>query len=226
MKVYHGSYIKIDRIDYAKCRLYRDFGRGFYVTKILEQAKIWAKRKGEIYDTQGIITEYDFAESAFENWEFQCIRFDGYTEEWLDFIILNRNLKLPIPAHDYDIIEGPVADDDVTNRIDDYLEGHISKSDFLEELKFHRPTHQICFCTHRSLQALEHVEKKHIPRIDDTLIEALIMDYNMVEEKAIDLYFDSNTYARLIDENNEFYLQPWIEIYEYLLQELKLKKQI
>jgi hypothetical protein len=33
MKVYHGSYIKIERIDYAKCRLYRDFGRGFYVTK-------------------------------------------------------------------------------------------------------------------------------------------------------------------------------------------------
>ncbi|MDR1155240.1 MAG: DUF3990 domain-containing protein [Bacteroidales bacterium] len=28
-------------------------------------------------------------------------------EEWLDFVVMNRNRNLPVPAHDYDIVEGP-----------------------------------------------------------------------------------------------------------------------
>jgi hypothetical protein len=47
MKVYHGSYTAIDTIDFSFCRKRRDFGEGFYVTKILSQAEYWATRKGE-----------------------------------------------------------------------------------------------------------------------------------------------------------------------------------
>ena len=57
--------------------------------------------------------------------------------------------------HDYDIVEGPVADDDIATRIISYIEGGITKTEFLEELKFkHADTHQIIFCTQKSLQMI------------------------------------------------------------------------
>ena len=62
MKVYHGSYIKIDVIDLEKCEIGKDFGRGFYVTKIKEQAEFWAERRGLSYKTAGFVTEFDFNE--------------------------------------------------------------------------------------------------------------------------------------------------------------------
>ncbi len=47
MKVYHGGYVEISEIDLSKSVINRDFGRGFYVTKLQEQAAYWAKRKGK-----------------------------------------------------------------------------------------------------------------------------------------------------------------------------------
>jgi hypothetical protein len=216
--------MKIANIDFAKCKPYKDFGKGFYVTKIHSQAEYWAKRIGKEKKTTGYVTEFEFIETAFEHWDFQVLRFDSYNEKWLDFVIMNRNRKLPIPTHSYDIVEGPVADDDVTNRIDDYLVGLVSKADFLEELKFHQPTHQICLCTHQSLQALEHIDKKATKRIDDILIESLITDYGLTEKKAVDVYFNSNTYAKLIDESTGLYQKIWTEIHKLLIHELKLNK--
>ncbi|MDR1416111.1 MAG: DUF3990 domain-containing protein [Prevotellaceae bacterium] len=67
MKVYHGSYMAIDIVDFSFCRKRRDFGKGFYVTKILSQAELWAARKGETFCTlkslQAIskAAKYDFA---------------------------------------------------------------------------------------------------------------------------------------------------------------------
>ena len=46
MRVFHGSYIKIDTIELSKCEIGKDFGQGFYVTKIKEQAIFWAERRG------------------------------------------------------------------------------------------------------------------------------------------------------------------------------------
>jgi hypothetical protein len=215
--------MEIDEIDLSKCELYKDFGRGFYVTNIREQAKYWADRKGRITKSKGCITEYNFVESAFEHWNFHVLRFDGYSEEWLDFVVMNRNSNVPIPAHDYDIVEGPVADDKVTLRLDKYLEGNISKEIFLEELKFFKPTHQICLCTQRSLQALERIhKKKYVGDIDDAILQSLITDYIMTEEKAVDAYFESQTYKKLIDDSLGLYQKPWREIYNLLLQELNL----
>ncbi|MDR2810339.1 MAG: DUF3990 domain-containing protein [Tannerellaceae bacterium] len=225
MKVYHGSSVEIIDIDLSKCEPYRDFGKGFYVTNIREQAAYWAERKGNDICAQGYVTEFEFIETAFEHWRFKVLRFQDYTEEWLDFVVMNRNRSLPVPAHDYDIVEGPVADDKITQRIRFYLEGVVSKEAFLEELKFFRRTHQICFCTHRSLQALERTRKKKFAgNIDDAITQSLATDYNLSEEKAIDVYFESQTYRMLIDESSALYRKPWTEIYELLLQELKLKK--
>lgn len=107
MKVYHGNYLKIDTIDLNLCALRKDFGRGFYVTKFLEQAEIWANRKGRNHHTKGVVTEFNFFESVFIDYNFKTLRFDSYNSAWLDFIALNRNFNSPVPAHDYDIVEGP-----------------------------------------------------------------------------------------------------------------------
>ncbi|MFV0346883.1 MAG: DUF3990 domain-containing protein [Bacteroidales bacterium] len=57
MKVYHGSYIEITEIDLSQCEIGKDFGQGFYVTKIIEQANSWAERKGSDNGTLGFVTE-------------------------------------------------------------------------------------------------------------------------------------------------------------------------
>jgi hypothetical protein len=226
MRTYHGSYMKIVDIDLSKCEPYRDFGKGFYVTNIREQAEYWAARKGHDNGTDGCITEFDFIEAAFDNWKFRVLRFDNYTGEWLDFVVMNRNRRLSAPVHDYDIVEGPVADDKVAQRIDTYLEGVISKETFLEELKFFRHTHQICLCTQRSLQAIERIDKKkYIGNIDEAITQALVTDFGMAENTAIDAYFDSQTYQRLIDENTKLHEKPFTDVYEMLKQELKKKNR-
>ncbi|MDR3189395.1 MAG: DUF3990 domain-containing protein [Prevotellaceae bacterium] len=227
MKVYHGSYTEIDKIDIEKCRLYRDFGRGFYVTKILEQAEIWANRKGKERKTKGVVTEFEFIESAFEHWEFLVKRFNGYTEEWLDFIVMNRSERIPQPSHDFDIVEGPVADDDVAERIDDYIRGNISKEQFLEELKFKKPTHQICLCSHRSFQAIQNDKKNEIAyklkEITKPIIMHLISEQCLGKADAADKLYNSETFAQLADKTTKLYEKDWSEVYKLLLKELSIK---
>jgi hypothetical protein len=227
MKVYHGGLAEITKIDLSKSRINRDFGAGFYVTNIRKQAEYWAQRKGRRNNTKGYVTEFIFYENAYAHYELKVLRFDGYTEDWLDFVVKNRNPAIPEPAHDYDIVEGPVANDDIAQRIDVYLAGLISKEQFLEELKFARPTHQLCFCTTRSLQMLERIktEKKYTGHIDDAITQSLATDYGLSEEKAIDIYFESKTYQQLMDESTELSNKSWEEIYEQLKQELKKKKE-
>jgi hypothetical protein len=226
MRVYHGSYMAIDKIDLAKCKPRKDFGQGFYVTGLREQAKFWAERIGREHDTDGIITEFQFDEFAWEEDELQTLRFAGYNEAWLDFVVLNRSARKRTGNHPYDIVEGPVADDDVTHRIDMYLRGDVTKVDFIEELKFHRPTHQIAFCTVKSLQMLERIGKTPetaVESIDKAIIEALIAESGIKEDKVYDLYYASATYARLTNEKTGLRQKPWTEIYNLLLKEWEKK---
>jgi hypothetical protein len=131
MKVYHGSYTEIRTIDFSFCRKKRDFGKGFYVTKLREQAEYWATRKGDDNDTEGIVTEFEFHEYFFNDEDLKVLRFDNYNEEWLDFIVQNRLNTGEKQAHDYDIVEGPVADDDIATRVYAYIKGKVSKKQFL-----------------------------------------------------------------------------------------------
>ena len=223
MKVYHGSYTAIDEIDLNRCEVGKDFGQGFYVTKLHEQAEFWAKRKGKAKRSEGIVTEFDFNENIPEIMELKVLKFDNYNEEWLEFVVLNRlNDSKHNQAHDYDIIEGPVADDKITEQIKDYIAGFISKEDFLRDL-IHLPSHQICFCTIQSLQALTlskpMIEYK-IRHIDKDILQSLMTDYGIDEVEASDKYYNSNVYTQLADETTEFYKKDWTEIYELLKQEL------
>jgi hypothetical protein len=230
MKVYHGSYTTISVIDLSKCEKHKDFGQGFYVTRFRKQAEEWAEKIGDRNNTQGIVTEFKFFESAFTSWNYKVLRFEDYCDEWLDFIVLNRNPNNESPAHNYDIVEGPVADDKIQRRLDKFLKGKISREDFLNELRHHEETHQICFSTPRALIMLENETNTNsevlfnIEDIGEKIIETLMLDCGIDEEKATDKFFSSQTFIQLSDDSSELFEKSWREIYKMLKKEFADKQ--
>ena len=142
MTVYHGSYTIVKSPKVIKGRNIKDFGSGFYCTIIREQAERWSKR----YDTP-IVNVY----TVRMNTNLKILEFNNMSEEWLDFIINCRN---GIP-HNYDIVIGAMADDQIYNYISDYIDGIITREQFWALAKFKYPTHQINFCTVEALKCLE-----------------------------------------------------------------------
>jgi len=223
MLVYHGSYILIDEIDLEKCRPYTDFGKGFYVTKYKHHAENWAKKSGERHSTDGCVTVFNYIDGSFSDYICKKKCFNGYTEEWLDFIANNRNIDSVEQSHDFDIVEGPVANDKVQNRLQHYLSGKITKNDFLKELTYHEETHQICFCTIASLQALKFVDRDltfFIEQISENILSKIIQDKNIDPDLASDIYFSSKTFADITDKRHDHYKKDWQEIYKILQSEL------
>lgn len=142
MTVYHGSYTIIEKPQILKGKNTKDFGLGFYCTIIREQAIRWAKR----YDTP-IINIY----TVKLNTDLNILEFKEMSEPWLDFIIQCRNGI----QHNYDIVIGAMANDQIYNYIADYIDGIITREQFWSLAKFKYPTHQINFCTKKALDCLE-----------------------------------------------------------------------
>lgn len=143
MTVYHGGYMAVNLPEIREGKFTKDFGTGFYCTIIKEQAQRWAKR----YDTK-IVSIYDVRLNS----SLKIKEFKEMSEEWLDFIIACRSGK----EHDYDIVIGAMANDQVYNYISDYIDGAITREQFWVLAKFKYPTHQINFCTKASLKCLEY----------------------------------------------------------------------
>lgn len=143
--IYHGSYCKIEQPELIKGKYNKDFGTGFYCTILEEQAEKWAKK----YETP-IINKYEYN----ENPNLKIKNFILMTEEWLNFIIDCRSGK----KHEYDIVIGAMADDQVYNYITDLIEGQITREAFWELAKFMHPTHQIALCTKQALECIKFVE--------------------------------------------------------------------
>lgn len=221
MRVYHGSHVGINHIDLSLCLPNKDFGQGFYVTKFRRHAEDWAKIIGQRNGTQGVVTEFLFYDSPFTERLCKVKHFAGYNEEWLDFIIRGRNPMEPM--HDFDIVEGPIADDKVQFRIFDFLAGKVGKLTFLEELKHHEETHQICFCTLKSLLTLKTIGEtptSEIAHINDAILERLMIDNELDEKEAADLFYDSETFSLLANGNMKLHEKSWEDIYMMLKKEL------
>lgn len=136
----------------------KDFGNGFYCTEIKEQAVRWAMK----FNTP-IVSSYDYSENNENN--LNILRFNTMSEEWLDFIVNCRNGKI----HNYDIVIGAMADDQIYNYINDYVRGIIPREAFWLLVKFKYPTHQIVFCTEKALKCIsflnsEEVEEREFSR--------------------------------------------------------------
>ena len=143
MTVYHGGYQPVKEPEIRIGRNTKDFGNGFYCTIIKEQAQRWAKR----YDTK-IVSTYDVC----LNPKLNILEFEEMSEKWLDFIVACRRGKM----HDYDIVIGAMADDQIYNFISDYMDGVITREQFWVLAKFKYPTHQIAFCSEEALKCLEY----------------------------------------------------------------------
>ena len=140
--LYHGSNLVVQNPRIMINGHYKDFGYGFYCTNIEKQAKRWAYTKRG----KSIVNRYSYREDM----NLDVCSFKEMTEDWLQFVV---DCRLGI-EHAYDIVEGPMADDQVWDYGEDYMAKVISKDAFWELVKFKYPTHQIVFCTERALQTL------------------------------------------------------------------------
>ncbi len=123
---------------------YKDFGYGFYCTIYEKQAKRRAMTKRKNH----IVNLYKYTELP----DLKTKVFEKMTEEWLQFVVdCRRGIK-----HEYDIVEGPMADDTIWDYVEDYMAERISKAAFWELVKFKYPTHQIVFCTQRALRTIKY----------------------------------------------------------------------
>ena len=148
--IFHGSGVTVENPEIRKAKYTKDFGYGFYCTHIYSQAVRWALKYDNVRMGESpTVNMYLYR----PNPELKCKVFEGMTEEWLDFIVLCRKSKDKTP-HDYDIVEGPMADDQVWDHIEEFLSGKISRKVFWDLVEFKYPTHQIAFLTSKSLECL------------------------------------------------------------------------
>lgn len=148
MILYHGSFLEIAEPDLIHSRSNVDFGRGFYVAPLYEQAVKWCgkfKRRGR----DGVISRYVFDEICED--ELKVLKFDSYSEDWLEFILNCRREK---DTTDYDLVVGGVANDRVFNTVELYFDGLIDKKEAINRLRYEKPNLQICFRTEKALRHL------------------------------------------------------------------------
>lgn len=157
MKLYHGTNIDFDHIDINKSKPNKDFGRGFFLSADYEQAKNMADIKVEQMETgMPLVQEYSISEIEMKS--LKCMTFDDYTEEWAKFILLNRNNPSAVPAHDYDIVIGPIADDRVGVQLWKYESQLIDLPTLIKRLKYMKGiTFQYFFGTERAIKLLKRI---------------------------------------------------------------------
>jgi len=140
--IYHGSNVVVERPQIIVSGFYKDFGYGFYCTKFEKQARKWALTKR----SASFVSIFNY----IPNNNLKVLSFPMMTEEWLDFVVSCRRGI----SHDYDIVEGPMADDQIWDYVEDFMEGVITREAFWVLAKFKHPTHQIVFCTQKSLESI------------------------------------------------------------------------
>lgn len=133
MRLYHGSNVLIKEIDLLKSRPFKDFGRGFYLSDNEMQAMEMAKFRSSISGGVPIVTIFEFDLVSLESSDLKIISFDSYSDEWLDFIISNREGK---SVEKYDYVYGPIADDKVGLQLRRYKDEVIDRKELMNRLKY------------------------------------------------------------------------------------------
>ena len=148
IEVYHAG---TERVEYPDCRFGRenlDFGQGFYITDIYDQAYNFALSKSRERRKLALINVYLLDRKSLLE-EANSLIFDSYNEEWLEFIVECRSGGDIWKEYDY--IEGGVADDRVIDTVNMYIEGFISRERALYNLRYLKPNSQICILNQKLL---------------------------------------------------------------------------
>lgn len=157
MKLFHGTNKKFTDIDLLRSKDKRDFGKGFYTTTIFEQAEKWAKNQQVRYGGDGsFVKEFEF----IENTNLKIKSFPEMNAEWLEFVKKCR-IEGGTP-HDYDIIKGPVANDNTMRTIALFISGIYTTEQAIEQLKFFKVNDQVSFHTEKALKCLDWKQDKEV----------------------------------------------------------------
>ena len=153
MKLYHGSNVAINKIDLAKSKPNKDFGKGFYLSDNENQALEMAKFKTLTLGGEPIVSIFEFDENILSNKILSVKIFKEYSEEWADFVFANRDGLENVDK--YDIVYGPIANDKVGIQIRKLKDGNIDKVEFLNRLKYMEGiTFQYFFGTEKAIKYL------------------------------------------------------------------------
>ena len=155
MILYHGTNQDFSEIDLRKSKPNKDFGQGFYLSREYAQAMDMTKTKVEQMETGfATVQTYEADETAMA--ALRVLRFDDYSEEWAKFILLNRNNSSAEPAHDYDIVIGPIANDRVGVQLWKYETQAIDLPTLVHNLRNMKGvTFQYYFGTERAIKILK-----------------------------------------------------------------------
>ena len=152
MILYHGSNVQIDIIDLEQSRPNKDFGKGFYLSEQESPAIEMANFKSILLGGEPIVTKFQFDIVAMQNPNLRIKIFEGYSEEWADFVLANRE---GCEVEQYDIVYGPIANDKIGLQIRKLKDGSIDKLEFLNRLKYMKGiTYQYYFGSEKSIQYL------------------------------------------------------------------------
>lgn len=156
MILYHGSYTRIEKPKIIVQEKGRDFGFGFYTTTIKNQAERWAVRSARLYskrtdkEESAVVNVYEYDEKLAA--KLKTKSFENADLEWLEFVVRCRSdLNF---RHEFDIVSGKIANDNVGETVEYVLAGIMRKEDAVERLRFEKINDQICFCTEAALKTL------------------------------------------------------------------------
>lgn len=141
MILFHGSILRIEspRVDVGRRHL--DFGPGFYLTDLRDQAERWATRPANAGKSH-VLNVYEWAFDPLSAPDVRYRHFPEYDDDWLDFVVANRRGE---PAWEgLDVVWGGIANDRVFNTIELYAAGLSPREDTLKQLRYERPNNQIC----------------------------------------------------------------------------------
>lgn len=152
MILYHTSNVEVILPDTLHSRNDIDFGRGFYLTTIREQAINYAQRFLR-REQEAWLNSYQFDHIPSQ---WKVIQFDSYNREWLDFI---SKCRAGEDDTDFDLVVGGIANDKVVRTLDRYFKGEITSEQALGLLKYEKPNIQYCIRSQAMLdQCLSHIE--------------------------------------------------------------------
>jgi len=165
MIVYHGSNVEIDSIQLEKCNKYKDFGQGFYVTVLEEQAERMAKRTVKRFGGTPAVTIFEFDEHDLNKLNYK--EFITANTDWAMFIINNRDryfkdISSELSNHDnkYDVVSGPVANDDIAATFALFRDGIINSQILAMRLEYRELSNQYSFHTTTAINLLKKVGVK------------------------------------------------------------------
>ena len=161
MKLYHGSVVEVRKPSLHYGRKKTDFGKGFYTTTQPEQAEKWSMIKQDRAKApKRIVSIYEFDESLLKDPNIRIREFHGVDEAWLNFVTDCR--KADAAMHDYDIVFGPVANDNVFATVNQYENGFLNAEAAIAQLKAYKTYDQLSFHTMKVIGALKFVESYEV----------------------------------------------------------------